>query len=65
MVAILVKAVNKPGLIMKAYSAFSNYSVGNQVVGVALCPAYAQICGNIISELTPAFDMQNKKAETV
>ena len=30
--ALLVEAVNKPGLIMKAYSAFWNYSVGNQIL---------------------------------
>ncbi|HXM47141.1 MAG TPA: ImmA/IrrE family metallo-endopeptidase [Pyrinomonadaceae bacterium] len=29
--ALLVEAVNKPGLIMKAYSAFWNYIVGNQL----------------------------------
>ena len=30
--ALLVEAVNKPGTIMKAYSAFWNYSVGNQIL---------------------------------
>ena len=29
--ALLVEAVNKPGLIMEAYSAFHNYSIGNQI----------------------------------
>ena len=29
--ALLVEAVNKPGLIMQAYSAFHQYSVGNQL----------------------------------
>ena len=30
--ALLVEAVNKPGTIMKAYSAFHNYSLGNQLL---------------------------------
>ncbi len=30
--ALLVEAVNKPGLIMQAYSAFHQYSVGNQLL---------------------------------
>jgi hypothetical protein len=30
--ALLVEAVNKPGLIMEAYSAFHNYSIGNQIL---------------------------------
>src|SRR5437899_1379349 len=32
--ALLVEAVNKPGLIMKAYSAFHQYSLGNQLLAL-------------------------------
>ena len=35
--ALLVEAVNKPGLIMDAYSAFWNYSVGNQILALVQC----------------------------
>src|SRR6266513_3284798 len=35
--ALLVEAVNKPGLIMKAYSAFHNYSIGNQILAMVQC----------------------------
>src|SRR2546429_4110222 len=35
--ALLVEAVNKPGLIMKAYSAFWPYSVGNQILALIQC----------------------------
>jgi len=35
--ALLVEAVNKPGTIMKAYSAFWNYSVGNQILVLVQC----------------------------
>jgi hypothetical protein len=35
--ALLVEAVNKPGLIMKAYSAFHQYSVGNQLLALVQC----------------------------
>jgi len=35
--ALLVEAVNKPGLIMKAYSAFHSYSVGNQLLALVQC----------------------------
>ena len=35
--ALLVEAVNKPGLIMDAYSAFWNYSVGNQILAFVQC----------------------------
>ena len=35
--ALLVEAVNKPGLIMKAYNAFWNYSVGNQILALVQC----------------------------
>jgi hypothetical protein len=34
---LLVEAVNKPGIIMAAYSAFHNYSVGNQILAVVQC----------------------------
>src|ERR1700730_4830737 len=35
--ALLVEAVNKPGLIMDAYSAFHSYSVGNQILAMIQC----------------------------
>jgi hypothetical protein len=35
--ALLVEAVNKPGLIMNAYSAFWNYSIGNQLLALVQC----------------------------
>jgi antirestriction protein ArdC len=35
--ALLVEAVNKPGLIMKAYSAFHSFSVGNQLLALVQC----------------------------
>jgi antirestriction protein ArdC len=35
--ALLVEAVYKPGTIMKAYSAFWNYSVGNQILALIQC----------------------------
>jgi hypothetical protein len=35
--ALLIEAVNKPGLIMDAYSAFHNYSIGNQVLAIVQC----------------------------
>ena len=35
--ALLAEAVNKPGLIMKAYSAFHNYSLGNQLLAIVQC----------------------------
>src|SRR5258707_1654817 len=35
--ALLVEAVNKPGLIMQAYSAFHTYSVGNQLLALVQC----------------------------
>lgn len=35
--ALLVEAVNKPGLILQAYSAFWNYSLGNQILAVVQC----------------------------
>ena len=35
--ALLVEAVNKPGMIMEAYSAFHNYSIGNQVLALVQC----------------------------
>lgn len=35
--ALLVEAVNKPGQIMKAYSAFHQYSIGNQLLALVQC----------------------------
>ena len=35
--ALLVEAVNKPGMIMKAYSASWNYSIGNQLLALVQC----------------------------
>ena len=35
--SLLVEAVNKPGLIMEAYSAFHNYSIGNQILALVQC----------------------------
>src|ERR1044071_7316911 len=35
--SLLVEAVNKPGMIMEAYSAFHNYSIGNQILAVVQC----------------------------
>ena len=35
--ALLVEAVNKPGLIMKAYGAFHQYSLGNQLLALVQC----------------------------
>jgi N-terminal domain of anti-restriction factor ArdC len=35
--ALLVEAVNKPGLIMEAYSAFHQYSIGNQILALVQC----------------------------
>jgi hypothetical protein len=35
--SLLIEAVNKPGLIMEAYSAFHHYSVGNQILAVVQC----------------------------
>jgi antirestriction protein ArdC len=35
--ALLVEAVNKPGLIMDAYSAFHHYSIGNQLLAMVQC----------------------------
>ena len=35
--ALLVEAVNKPGLIMDAYTAFHAYSIGNQVLAMIQC----------------------------
>jgi hypothetical protein len=34
---LLVEAVNKPGLIMEAYSAFHHYSIGNQILALVQC----------------------------
>ncbi|MGH9871665.1 MAG: ArdC-like ssDNA-binding domain-containing protein [Pyrinomonadaceae bacterium] len=35
--ALLVEGVNKPGLIMKAYSNFHSYSLGNQLLALVQC----------------------------
>jgi hypothetical protein len=35
--ALLVEAVNKPGLIMDAYTAFHHYSIGNQLLALVQC----------------------------
>ena len=35
--ALLVEAVNKPGLILEAYSAFHRYSIGNQLLALMQC----------------------------
>ena len=40
--ALLVEAVNKPGLIMEAYNAFHHYSIGNQIQH--LCWSNARTC---------------------
>src|SRR5215207_4343372 len=35
--AILTQAVNTPGMMMEAYSAFHDYSVGNQLLALVQC----------------------------
>src|SRR5688572_10212547 len=35
--SLLVESVNKPGMIMEAYSAFHNYSIGNQILALVQC----------------------------
>ena len=35
--ALLVEAVNKPGLIMKAYTSFHNYSLSNRLLSLVQC----------------------------
>jgi hypothetical protein len=35
--ALLIEAVKKPGMIMQAYSAFHNYSIGNQILAIMQC----------------------------
>lgn len=35
--ALLIEAVTEPGLIMKAYSAFYQYSCGNQLLALSQC----------------------------
>jgi hypothetical protein len=35
--ALLIEAVNKPGMIMEAYSAFHQYSIGNQILALVQC----------------------------
>ena len=34
---LLIEAVNNPGMIMEAYSAFHNYSIGNQILALVQC----------------------------
>ena len=34
---LLTEAVNKPGQIMRAYSAFHPYSIGNQLLALMQC----------------------------
>jgi antirestriction protein ArdC len=34
---LLIEAVKKPGLIMRAYSAFHNYSIGNALLALSQC----------------------------
>jgi hypothetical protein len=35
--ALLIEAVKKPGMIMQAYSAFHEYSIGNQILAIVQC----------------------------
>jgi hypothetical protein len=35
--SLLIEAVTKPGLIMKAYNAFHPYSIGNQILALVQC----------------------------
>ena len=35
--ALLIEAVNKPGMMMQAYTAFHNYSIGNQILAIVQC----------------------------
>ena len=35
--ALLIEAVKKPGMMMQAYSAFHNYSIGNQILAIVQC----------------------------
>jgi hypothetical protein len=35
--SLLVEAVNKPGMIMEAYSAFHRYSIANQILALVQC----------------------------
>src|SRR5262245_56985698 len=34
---LLKSAVNEPGLILQAYTAFHNYSIGNQIAAIIQC----------------------------
>lgn len=36
---LLNQAVSEPGLILKAYSNFHNYSLGNQIAAIMQCAA--------------------------
>ena len=35
--ALLIEAVKKPGMMMQAYTAFHNYSIGNQILAIVQC----------------------------
>lgn len=35
--ALLIEAVKKPGMMMQAYSAFHDYSLGNQILAIVQC----------------------------
>jgi hypothetical protein len=45
--ALLVEAVNKPGLIMDAYTAFHHYSIGNQLLALVQCQMRGLVPGPI------------------
>ena len=40
---LLQQAVIEPGLILKAYSAFWGYSLGNRVAAMFQCGTYPQV----------------------
>ena len=58
---LLVDAVNKPGVIMKAYSAFHNYSVGNQVLAIVQCQLRGLQPGPI--NTLPAWDALGRRVK--
>jgi antirestriction factor ArdC-like protein/uncharacterized protein DUF955 len=45
--ALLIEAVKKPGLMMQAYSAFHNYSIGNQILAIVQCQLRGLVPGPI------------------
>src|SRR5256885_16845955 len=47
--SLLVEAVNEPGMIMEAYSAFHNYSIGNQILALVQCHGRGLEPGPIIT----------------